>query len=86
MKSHDLKSAIPPEILEAVADLPAVVPVGQAADFLNVTERTLRRWASVGKIRVLRTAPKGSGGKVSVLRSEVARVLAGMVDPVPFQR
>lgn len=85
MAKHKSETGIPPEVAEAVADLPAVVPVARAAVFLNLSERSLRRWASTGKIRVLRTAPKGSGGKVAVLRSEVARVLAGMIEPVPIR-
>lgn len=79
-----MEPAVPAEILEAVAGLPAVVPAARAAEFLNVDVRTIRRWARTGKVRVLRTDREGSG-KVNILRSEIARVLAGMMQPVAFE-
>jgi excisionase family DNA binding protein len=60
--------------------LPALVPAQRAADFLGVTDRTLRTWARRGRIRVLRTA-KGGSGRVLVPRAELERVLELMLVP-----
>jgi excisionase family DNA binding protein len=74
---------IDPDIEDMVADLPKLVPVQVAADLLSVTTRTLRTWASDGRLRVFKTA-RGGSGRVLVPRAELVRVLSGMAMRVPF--
>ncbi len=62
-----------------VEGLPALVPAQRAAEFLGVSTRTLRTWATRGRIRVLRTA-KGGSGRVLVPRAELERVLGLMLE------
>jgi len=69
--------ALAPELEELVRDLPPLVPLKDAADFLNVTDRTLRRWAAAGRLRVLKTSAGGSG-RVLVPRTELVRILGEM--------
>lgn len=77
-------TVIPPEILDAVSELPALVPFERAAEFLNTHPSTLRRWVRAGRVQVLKS-DGGASGRVSILRSEVARLLAGMIAPTPFR-
>jgi molybdopterin-binding protein len=48
------------------------IRIGQAAELLDVTVETLRRWESEGRLRTERTA----GGQRRVPTSEVSRLLA----------
>lgn len=69
------------EFPEAVEGLPALVPAALAAEFLSVTDRTIRRWSREGRIRTLRTTPSGSG-RVLIPRVEILRLL-GSMEEVP---
>ncbi len=71
------------EIEQDLRELRPVLTLKEAADTLRVSPRTVKRWAAAGKIRLQRTDP-GPGGRLLVLRSEVARVLARIEDPCPF--
>lgn len=64
-------------------DLPSFVPAKQAADYLNVSTRTLRKWIRCGKLAAMRTAPSGSG-RVLIARDEIARFLTSCVEPCGF--
>ena len=66
----------------AVAELPAVVPLERAADFLGVSTRTLRRYVAKGKLRILKTGARG--GLARVLRADLQRLLEDMLRPCPF--
>ncbi len=72
-----------PLIEDMVADLPKLVPVQVAAELFCVSTRTLRTWASDGRLRVFKTA-RGGSGRVLVPRVELVRVLTGMAVRVPF--
>lgn len=61
----------------AAAHLDSLISAKDAADFLGITPRTLRRYIAAGKIHALRTSPTGSG-RVRVLRSELVRALRVM--------
>ena len=78
------KREVEQAISEAVAELPALVPLKDAAKFLGVSDRTLKRWEQVGRVRFLRTT-RGRGGVVRVLRADLAKLLAAMVEPSPFR-
>jgi molybdopterin-binding protein len=56
----------------AKSSRPATLRVGQAAEMLQVSVDTLRRWESEGRLRVERT----SGGQRIVPIAEVTRLLA----------
>ncbi|MCE9638531.1 MAG: excisionase family DNA-binding protein [Planctomycetes bacterium] len=73
---HDTANAV-------LSHLPALVPLDDAAGALHVTERTVRRWLRLGKLRAYRTAPGGSG-RVLIARDELGRFLATLAQPVPF--
>ena len=49
----------------------ASVRIGQAAELLDVSVETVRRWAASGKVEVIRTG----GGQRRVALSEVSRLL-----------
>ena len=80
---HPASHGAPLDFSNLVKDLPPLVPAKAAAAFLGVTTRTLRRWASTGRIRVMKTAAGGSG-RVLVPRSEIERILEEMLKPTPF--
>jgi len=64
---------------DAVRDLPGLIPVPRAAELLGVTPRTLRRWASVGRIVVLKTA-RGRGARALVPRESLRRFLVDLAE------
>jgi excisionase family DNA binding protein len=64
---------------EVTKDLPRLVGAKRAAEFLGVTTRTLRSWIRCGRIRAVRTAPRG-GGRVLVAREEIARFYDELAD------
>ena len=80
---HPDNHGVPVDISELVKDLPQLVPARQTATFLGVTDRTIRRWAATGRIRVMKTAAGGSG-RVLVPRPEIERILEEMLKPTPF--
>ena len=57
-----------------VAELPVMVSAKEAAEFLRVNPRTIRRWAESGRLRTMKLTPEGSG-RVLVPRSEIRRLL-----------
>jgi len=61
----------------AVAGLPPLVPLRLAAALFHVDERTVRRWAREGALRIRRTSSRGSG-RVLIERCELARFLLAM--------
>jgi predicted transcriptional regulator len=61
-----------------VEQLPELVPLAQAAEFLGNTTRTIRRWIRKGALRSLKTSPLPSG-RVFIPRGELARLLEDMV-------
>jgi predicted site-specific integrase-resolvase len=66
------------DAIEAVRDLPLLVPIAKVADLFGVSDRTCRTWARTpGKLRVCKTA-RGGSGRVFVTRGEIARVLTAM--------
>ncbi len=74
----------PEEIAHAaVAELPPLIPLKQASELLAVSDRTIRRWASIGRLSVLRTT-RARGGKVLIPRFQLERLLAQMVETNPF--
>jgi excisionase family DNA binding protein len=64
---------------DSVRDLPALIPVPQVAELLGVTGRTIRRWASVGRIVVLKTA-RGRGARALVPRESLRRFLVELAE------
>jgi excisionase family DNA binding protein len=72
------------DVQSIVADLTPLVSAAEAAKFLKISPRTLRRWVNKGKLRVMRTSPTGSG-RVLVARTELAALLVRMAEPVAFQ-
>jgi hypothetical protein len=54
------------------------------AELLCLTDRTLRRWASTGRIKVLKTA-RGGSGRVLVPKAELERILRLMWIATPFE-
>ncbi len=64
---------------ELTKDLPALVKADRAAEFLGVTTRTLRTWIRCGRIRAIRTCPRGAG-RVLIGRDELARFLDVLAD------
>lgn len=73
MKSDNADN-FPQWVIDAIADLPPLVPAGQVAEFFHVTKRTLRRWIRVQRINAIRTSNSGSG-RVLIPRHEMARLL-----------
>ena len=69
----------PSDIEEMVAELPVLVPLKVGADFIGVTDRTIRRWAASGRIKVLKTSSGGSG-RVLIPRMEIVRILEQMME------
>ncbi len=67
---------------DLVRDLPRLVGAQRAAEFLNVTTRTLRSWIRCGRLRAIRTAPCG-GGRVLVPREELARFIDDLAAESP---
>ena len=65
------------DLEEMVRGLPVLVPLKAAGEFLGVTDRTIRRWAAGGRIRVLKTSAGGSG-RVLLPRAEIVRILKEM--------
>jgi len=64
---------------DLVDDLPRLVPAQQAAEFLGISTRTLRRWITRGLLQALKTSPAQSG-RVRVPRSELLRLLSDMAE------
>lgn len=55
-----------------LAELPALLTPGEAAEYLRITTRTLRAWEARGLISVTRPA----GGQPRIQRDEIARLVA----------
>jgi excisionase family DNA binding protein len=72
MKSNN--EHLPDWALDAVSQLPALVPIKQAAGLLSVSVRTTRRWIRSERLLALRTSLSGSG-RVLIPRLEIARFL-----------
>ncbi|MBL8752684.1 MAG: helix-turn-helix domain-containing protein [Planctomycetes bacterium] len=66
MNSRARRSSTP-ELPADFADLPRVLTVGAVCDFLDVRERSVRRWIADGVLRCIR-----AGRRVRVLRSDLA--------------
>ena len=72
-----------PAALAAVAELPALIRLSNVAKFLDVDQRTVRRYIRTGRLRAMKTAAGGSG-RVRVARVELARFLATLTTHAPF--
>lgn len=60
------------DIRTPIHELPAYLTVAEAARYLRLSTRALRRWRALGLLRVSRPA----GGYPLVARSEIERLLA----------
>ena len=56
------------------------IRAGQAASFLGVHPRTIRRWADVGRVRFFITP----GGERRILASDVERILGRPLEHCPL--
>jgi excisionase family DNA binding protein len=69
----------PAEVVRQILeDVDALTPLRDAAEFLHIDERTLRRWIAQGRVSGLRTTHK-RGGRILIPRHELERLLTSMV-------
>lgn len=68
---------------DVVRDLPPLVPAAQAAAVFAVTTRTLRTWIRTGRLRAIRTCPRGAG-RVLVPRDSIVEFLARL-EAAPYE-
>ncbi len=73
-EDHDQITDLDAVVEEAVAGLPALVPIKLACECLGISACTLRRWANRGRLRVLKTVP-GTSGRVLVPKAELGRLI-----------
>lgn len=63
---------------DVVADLPALATIPETAKTLRVSQRTIRRYMSAGRLRSVQHG--AAGGRVLISRTEVRRYLSS-IDP-----
>lgn len=63
---------------DVLKDAPPILTITEAAKLTRLSTRTLRRFASTGRLSVLKAA--GGSARVLVARAAVAELLRGMAD------
>ena len=74
--SMSKQNTLQSDLAEAAQSLPPIVSLREAATFMRLSTRTLRRLISAGRLQTTKADPS-SHGKVLVLSASIFRVLSG---------
>jgi len=65
------------EAKDLVSHLPPILDARTASETLGISDRTLRRWISAGRLRALRTT-NHNGGRLRIARTALIDLLIAM--------